>query len=122
MPLTKEEITKIEEEERVRAEARSKYKNELNTKYKGMEDETIYKEITPVRWFCIISLSLSFISLIFNPFIFIVIMIILFYFLPTIVGFENKKKNAQAIFALNLFLGWTLLGWVVALIWAFTKD
>ena len=26
------------------------------------------------------------------------------------------------MFALNLFLGWTLLGWVVALVWARTKD
>ncbi len=42
------------------------------------------------------------------------------YFLPTIVG--SSKKNVAAIFALNLFLGWTFLGWVVAFIWALTKD
>ena len=43
-----------------------------------------------------------------------------FYFIPTIVG--HKKQNAGAIFALNLFLGWTVLGWIVALVWAMTKD
>jgi|SRR5208282_1226598 len=43
-----------------------------------------------------------------------------FYFLPSMIG--NQKRNAGAIFMLNLFLGWTLLGWVIALVWACTKD
>lgn len=42
------------------------------------------------------------------------------YFLPAYLG--RKKRNAWAIFALNLLLGWTFLGWVVALVWALTKD
>jgi len=42
------------------------------------------------------------------------------YFLPSIVG--AKKKNVNAIFMLNLFLGWTLIGWVVALVWAATVE
>jgi Superinfection immunity protein/zinc-ribbon domain len=42
------------------------------------------------------------------------------YFVPTFVG--KDKHNAGAIFALNLFLGWTLVGWVVALVWAISKD
>lgn len=40
--------------------------------------------------------------------------------MPTIIGFS--KDNAGAIFALNLFLGWTFIGWVIALVWALTKD
>lgn len=44
------------------------------------------------------------------------------YFIPTIAGFIRNKSNKMAILILNLFLGWTLLGWVVALVWAFTKD
>lgn len=44
------------------------------------------------------------------------------YFAPSIVAHENKKRNLQAIFILNFFLGWTLLGWVIALIWATKKD
>src|SRR5437879_5552301 len=35
---------------------------------------------------------------------------------------QNKKQNAGAIGALNFFLGWTLVGWVVALVWAMSKD
>jgi len=42
------------------------------------------------------------------------------YFLPTLVGWN--KKNHEAIFALNLLLGWTCIGWIVALVWAFTRD
>lgn len=42
------------------------------------------------------------------------------YFIPSIIGMQ--KKNAGAIFALNLFLGWTFIGWVIALVWALCKD
>lgn len=50
---------------------------------------------------------------------FIVILMILFiYFIPTFVAYSRKHKNALAIFILNLFLGYTFIGWVVALIWA----
>lgn len=44
------------------------------------------------------------------------------YFLPSIVSALRKKSNTAAIFILNLLLGWTLIGWVVALVWAFTTD
>jgi hypothetical protein len=42
------------------------------------------------------------------------------YFLPTLIG--HKKANAGAIFVLNLLLGWTVIGWIVALVWALTVD
>lgn len=44
------------------------------------------------------------------------------YFLPSIVAYKCKKKNTDAIFVLNFFLGWTFIGWVIALVWATTKD
>ena len=40
------------------------------------------------------------------------------YFIPAIVALERLHHNRGAIFVLNLFLGWTLLGWVAALVWA----
>lgn len=46
------------------------------------------------------------------------LIIALIYFVPTIVACGRNHKNALAIFILNLFLGYTLIGWVVALIWA----
>ena len=42
------------------------------------------------------------------------------YFLPAIVG--RHKRNARAIFALNLLLGWSVLGWIGCLIWALLRD
>jgi hypothetical protein len=42
------------------------------------------------------------------------------YFLPTIVAAARHHHNAGAIFVLNLFLGWTFLGWVLALVWSAT--
>lgn len=48
------------------------------------------------------------------------IVLAVLYFLPTMVGWS--KRNAGAIFVLNLLLGWTFIGWVVALVWALTYD
>lgn len=42
------------------------------------------------------------------------------YFLPAVVASQREHHNAGAIFVLNLLLGWTLLGWVVAMVWAAT--
>ena len=44
------------------------------------------------------------------------------YFIPTVCAFANEKRNSVAILLLNLFLGWTFVGWVVALVWSVTKD
>lgn len=43
---------------------------------------------------------------------------IMIYFLPAELAASNKHRNALAVFLLNLFLGWTFIGWVVALVWA----
>ena len=37
------------------------------------------------------------------------------YFLPTIIASSRKHHNAGSVFIINLFLGWTFLGWVIAL-------
>ena len=57
----------------------------------------------------------------------IVILSILFlalfmYFLPTYVAARRERKDKWIIFFLNLFLGWSFAGWLVALIWALMKD
>ena len=50
----------------------------------------------------------------------VLILGVLIYFIPSIVG--KDKRNAGAIFVLNLLLGWTIIGWVGALIWAMTAE
>ena len=44
-----------------------------------------------------------------------IITLIAIYMLPAIVGAARGARNMGAIFIINLLLGWTLLGWVVAL-------
>jgi hypothetical protein len=44
------------------------------------------------------------------------------YFLPTILAFARSKRDAVSILVLNLFLGWTAIGWVIALVWALKAD
>ena len=41
------------------------------------------------------------------------------YFLPSITASGHRHRYANAIFVLNLTLGWTVLGWIGALIWAY---
>ncbi|MEW7291479.1 superinfection immunity protein [Aquimarina sp. 2304DJ70-9] len=55
----------------------------------------------------------------------IVIMIIVgicFYFIPSIIALLRMKKNLVAIIALNFFLGWSLIGWVISLVWSLSSD
>ena len=40
---------------------------------------------------------------------------LIIYFAPSIVGGGRHVPNVGSIFVINLFLGWTLIGWVVAL-------
>lgn len=44
------------------------------------------------------------------------------YFVPSFIAVTKNKRNKNAIFALNLLLGWTFVGWVVALVWSLMKD
>ncbi len=58
--------------------------------------------------------------------IIILLIIILLYFLPYVVAKIRKIKNSASVFWLNLFLGWTVLGYFVLLFYAaltsVTKD
>lgn len=42
------------------------------------------------------------------------------YFLPSIIAVARKHKNATPIFIFNLFLAWTIIGWIAAIIWSTT--
>ncbi|MGJ3232847.1 MAG: superinfection immunity protein [Oceanicaulis sp.] len=44
------------------------------------------------------------------------------YFLPTVIALARSHHNGFAIFLTNLLLGWTLIGWVIALIWSVTAS
>ena len=68
------------------------------------------------KYYSAINILIMFFSVLICPYL----IGIYLYFLPSLVGWN--KKNITAIFLLNLLLGWTVLGWVIALIWSTTKD
>jgi Superinfection immunity protein len=41
--------------------------------------------------------------------------LILGYFIPTIVAMVRHVPNKGSVIVINVFLGWTIVGWVVAL-------
>lgn len=42
------------------------------------------------------------------------------YFLPTIIA--HNKRDFAGIFLVNLFFGWTVIGWIIAMIWACSAE
>jgi hypothetical protein len=43
-------------------------------------------------------------------------------FLPTLVAKSRNHPNVLPIFLVNLFFGWTFVGWVISLVWACTRP
>lgn len=48
------------------------------------------------------------------------LLILLLYFAPTLAA--TGKPQYKSVLAINFFLGWTLVGWVIALAWAVKQD
>lgn len=44
------------------------------------------------------------------------------YFLPHLIARSRHHANKTAIFMLNLLAGWTVIGWIGALVWALTSQ
>lgn len=49
--------------------------------------------------------------------VFIIVFSVILYWIPTVVALVRRHEipNVGSIVIINLFLGWTLVGWVVAL-------
>lgn len=52
----------------------------------------------------------------------LIVIAIVIYFLPSFIAMVRKNTQTLAIFILNLTLGWTGLGWIGSLVWAFVKQ
>lgn len=50
----------------------------------------------------------------------VLILLVVLNFLPTMIALLRGHHNSFAIFLTNLLLGWTVVGWIIALIWSFT--
>ena len=53
-------------------------------------------------------------------YIFYIICGLILYFLPSIIA--RRKSFIIPLFMLNLFTGWSLIGWVATLIWSLKKE
>lgn len=52
--------------------------------------------------------------------IFCIVLIV--YFIPVIIAKANSSNRMTGIFWLNLLTGWSVIGWITALIWAITSN
>lgn len=59
-------------------------------------------------------------TLVFGVLFFVSLVII--YFAPAIIAQSRRHRHVNAIAMLNLLLGWTFLGWVAAIVWAFMDQ
>ena len=41
---------------------------------------------------------------------------IIVYFIPSFVA--HHKPHSGSVFVINLFAGWTVIGWIIALVWS----
>lgn len=54
--------------------------------------------------------------------LFILLILAAIYMLPTIVASRRNHRNTPAIAVLNVLLGWSLIGWAGALVWACLRQ
>lgn len=47
---------------------------------------------------------------------------LLFYFIPTLIANVRNCQHSGTIIFINLIFGWTVLGWIAALIWAIAEK
>ncbi len=79
--------------------------------------------LLPLAVFCFAMSTIpngNVIAQVFGPLVFVVAPVL--YFLPTIEAALRKHGNLPALAALNLLLGWTVVGWVGALVWALARP
>jgi len=43
------------------------------------------------------------------------------YYIPSFLAIIRKRPDILKIFLFNMFLGWTIMGWILALIWSLQK-
>ena len=44
------------------------------------------------------------------------------YFVPTIIAILRRVRNIVGIIILNIFAGWTFVGWIIALVWSIRDE
>jgi len=50
--------------------------------------------------------------------IIVLIVVVILYMLPTLIAFSREHPRRGEVGVVNIFLGWTLIGWVAVFLWA----
>ena len=84
-----------------------------------MKLEKFAQNAVPVVFGVVILLMILY-FLITEGFTFLVLALVLIpvYFVPCFIAYKKNHKFKKQIFLLNIFLGFSYVGWVAALIWA----
>ena len=69
------------------------------------------------EWLMFVGASFSIVTVITGIFLAIYI-----YFLPSTIAKDGAHRNFKSLFIVNIFFGWTLIGWVGCLAWAFLSQ
>ncbi|MDX1388304.1 MAG: superinfection immunity protein [Acidobacteriota bacterium] len=54
--------------------------------------------------------------------LFVILVALLFYFLPTIIAIARHHPSALLIGLINFLLGWSLIAWIVCIVWSFADG
>jgi hypothetical protein len=49
-------------------------------------------------------------------------LILIVYFLPTLVALARRNPDVQSVFLINVWLAWTIIGWITAMGWALDRK
>jgi len=52
----------------------------------------------------------------------VTILLVIGYWMPSFLAIVRGHQSWWAIVAFNLFLGWTIVGWIFALVWSLTMP
>jgi hypothetical protein len=47
--------------------------------------------------------------------------VLVLYFIPAIIAWQRRHRRRVAILVVNIFFGWTVVGWIIAFVWAVTR-
>lgn len=47
---------------------------------------------------------------------------LMFYMIPSVVAYARGHRSVLAIIAVNILLGWSFLGWIIAFVWSLSDS
>lgn len=51
----------------------------------------------------------------------VMVVIVTIYAVPSFVAFFRQHSKKQVILLTNIFVGWTVIGWIACMVWSFSE-